>query len=1188
MVDLAAKFWIGLALWSGLANPTAMAQVRTPFATGVTEPLGGLILSGSAVNPQTGKPYRHLWNSDQGGFGLCRLDPDIDTPGPHSVNINTCLPFVAGVAFKPGQLAFDPSLNNIYAVDVQSNTQGVYRLHYVPTADGGHGALDLIHQEVLGGNGLTGRNGTQGCVIPGNTPNSAVLGPDGNLYIAFKRSGNIVRINSPQTDPLPCGNVQMIGSTPDQTKNFGLAWIGHDLFGGDGISLWVIANGDQCLTPQNGQFTCRGHNIFQSQTALPTFVMSDQIYPDTGGTNIYVATPSSITLVNMVTTLVTPNYATGFEFLGGLAIDPTDFSIFAADDPTAGKLPSQGRWFDLGNGPSNGGRSAGTLTEFASGVTEPIGGVVLTGTAINPATGQPYRHFWTSDLGGFGLCRLDPDMDTPGVHTMNVNTCMAFVAGVQFKPGELAFDPNLNNLYAVDLQANTQGIFRLHYMPGGDGGHGALDPLHAEVLGGSATTVHQQLPGCGIPGNVPNSAVLGPDGNLYVGFKASGDIIRIVSPQTEPLPCGNIQTIGTTPDGRKNFGLGFIGHDLFGGDGLSAWIMVAADMCVKPATGNQRCQSNSILVPQTASPTYVMTDQLYPSMNGRNLFVGKPGSITLVDTATLKVALDYATGFQFLTGMALDPANLSLFAADDATGGKVTGQGHWWLVGGQQQSGPAAPGAPSQLIAIAGDGQASLSWTPAADGQAVTSFIVENSFASNGSTVPPAFITPPAGSAAVPASAVITGLTNGVSYQFAVAAANSIGTSAFSSPSNPVTPQAITVPDPPTNVIAQPGNATATVTWSAPLNNGGSPISSYTVSALIGGSPSGTSVTAPAIATGAALNGLTNGTSYTFVVQASNAIGSSTASVPSNPVTPQPPPPPAIADVVVTMSGPNSLAAQSTAGYEITVTNKGTANISQLVVVDSYTTGAAASVSATPSQGTCTTAASITCMAGPLSSGSTAAVGITHNLISRVVHTATVQALDAQGNTMTLANPANATASVTTDITPPPPPPTPTPTPTPVVSTDLSLQGTYAQGQGSESVSWVISNAGTQDAGNVQFTQVLSAQTKLVSVDAGGGACQTSNVYINLTLLNCQLAALPRGATWNIKLNVAFSGTQPTRARVRFNGIDTFPTNNLVIMNMTAPAPPHKVVPRPPRPPAPPATRAVNNLASRPIDKVPR
>src|SRR5262249_29479222 len=218
-----------------------------------------------------------------------------------------------------------------------------------------------------------------------------------------------------------------------------------------------------------------------------------------------------------------------------------------------------------------------------------------------------------------------------------------------------------------------------------------------------------------IPGNVPNSAVLGPDGNLYIGFKASGNILRVVAPQTEPLPCENVQVIGTTPDNKKNFGLGWIGHDLFGGDGLSAWIMVGADACATPISP-QACQSNSILVPQTAAPTYVMTDQFYPAMNGRNLFVGKPGSITLVDTVNLKVTMDYATGFHFLSGIALDPTNQFLYAADDPTAGKIGGQGHWWLVG-QQTNTPAAPGTPTGVTGLAGDSQAALDWTPAPDGQ---------------------------------------------------------------------------------------------------------------------------------------------------------------------------------------------------------------------------------------------------------------------------------------------------------------------------------------------------------------------------------------------------------------------------------------------------------------------------------------
>lgn len=1198
MVDMAARLSLSIALFTGLSNPTAMAQVQTPFATGVTQPLGGLVLSGTAINPQTQQPYRHLWSSDTGGFGLCRLDPDVDTPGPHAININTCLPFVAGVQFKPGQLAFDPALNNIYAVDLQANTDGVFRLHFAPTADGGHGALDLLHQEILGGTGGVGHNGVAGCAMPGNVSDSAVLGPDSNLYIGFKASGNIVRMIAPQTDPFPCSNIQVIGTTPDRTKNFGLGWIGHDLFGGDGVSLWTISSADQCMTPQNGQLPCQAHNILTAETATPTFVMTDQIYPATNGTNIYVATPASVTLVNMITITATQNYASGFEFLGALALDPTDFSLYAADDPTDGKFPVQGRWFALGNGPVNGGRPPGTLTEFASGVTSPIGGLILAGTAINPNTGKPYRHLWTSDLGGFGLCRLDPDVDTSGPHTINPASCLPFVAGVQFKPGELAYDPLTNDIYAVDLQANTQGIFRLHYLPDGGGGHGAIDPLHTEVLGGSPTPVEQQLPGCGIPGNVPDAAVLGPDGALYVGFKASGNILRINSPQTEPLPCSNVQVIGTTPDNRKDFGLGFIGHDLFGGDGLSAWIMVGADVCLKPGTGNTPCQATSILVPQTASPSYVMTDQVYPALNGRNLFVGKPGSITLVDTLNLKVSLDYATGFQFLSGMALDPTNQLLYAADDPTDGKIGAQGHWWLVGQPQPFTPAAPGVPTNVTASPGDAQTTLSWTPAADGQAVTSFTVHNSFASDGALLPDIIVNPPAGSVTAPATSVIQGLTNGVTYQFTVAASNTIGTSAFSSPSNSVTPQAVTIPDSPTNVIAQGENGAANIAWTAPASNGGAAITSYTVSALTGGAPTGLAINVAAPAGRALFSGLTNGTTYTFVASAANSVGSSVNSAPSNSITPAapaPPPapsaptpaPPAPVNVALTISGPTTLTANSSAGYEILITNSGNSAVAKAIVTDTFTGTAVTVLSATPSQGSCTIGANaVVCTLGSLGAGSTVAIGITETLTVTTANAASIKLSDASGNIVSVAVPGSDKASVTTTVSAAPPPPgatpvpvpTPTPTPTPTPGstptpaptpsptpipvpetvTDLALSGHYASSNGQGTISWNVQNLGSSDASNILFVQSLPTSITSSSLSATlGGSCTESKPIGDVTLVICRVPSLASGQSWNIQLVMAAPRASATiRARVRFDGNDPVPANNYYLLAISKAAGP--------------------------------
>jgi hypothetical protein len=72
----------------------------------------------------------------------------------------------------------------------------------------------------------------------------------------------------------------------------------------------------------------------------------------------------------------------------------------------------------------------------------------------------------------------------------------------------------------------------------------------------------------------------------------------------------------------------------------------------------------------------------------------------------------------------------------------------------------------------------------------------------------------------------------------------------------------------------------ATVNWIAP-GNGGQPITSYTIT----GNPSGHAV-ADGGATAAVVDGLTNGTTYTFTVQATNVIGTGPPSPPSNPVTP--------------------------------------------------------------------------------------------------------------------------------------------------------------------------------------------------------------------------------------------------------------------------------------------------------------
>ncbi len=96
------------------------------------------------------------------------------------------------------------------------------------------------------------------------------------------------------------------------------------------------------------------------------------------------------------------------------------------------------------------------------------------------------------------------------------------------------------------------------------------------------------------------------------------------------------------------------------------------------------------------------------------------------------------------------------------------------------------------------------------------------------------------------------------------------------------TPPPPTAPDPPFNVTATAGHGSATVLWSRPLSDGRSPLTGYTVTA----SPGGFSVaTAPSVTT-ALISPLTNGTTYTFTVTATNAYGTSAPSAPSPAVTP--------------------------------------------------------------------------------------------------------------------------------------------------------------------------------------------------------------------------------------------------------------------------------------------------------------
>ncbi len=107
-----------------------------------------------------------------------------------------------------------------------------------------------------------------------------------------------------------------------------------------------------------------------------------------------------------------------------------------------------------------------------------------------------------------------------------------------------------------------------------------------------------------------------------------------------------------------------------------------------------------------------------------------------------------------------------------------------------------------------------------------------------------------------------------------------------------------TVPGAATGVVALPGNGSATVNWTAPAS-GDSPISSYRVTPYIGSvAQPAVAVTGAPPATSVTVGGLENGTSYTFTVTATNAVGTGPSSAPSNAVTPAGVSPPAFVQQV--------------------------------------------------------------------------------------------------------------------------------------------------------------------------------------------------------------------------------------------------------------------------------------------------
>jgi fibronectin type 3 domain-containing protein len=174
--------------------------------------------------------------------------------------------------------------------------------------------------------------------------------------------------------------------------------------------------------------------------------------------------------------------------------------------------------------------------------------------------------------------------------------------------------------------------------------------------------------------------------------------------------------------------------------------------------------------------------------------------------------------------------------------------------------GNSAPATPIGLVATAGNAQVTLTWTASTG---ATSYHVKRSTTSGGPYTQV--------SAPMAASFTDTGLTNGTAYFYVVSAVNANGESANSiqASAKPTAPTQSQAPATPTSLMATAGNAQVTLTWAASANT-----ANYNVKrATVTGGPY-TKISSPT-ATNFIDTGLTNGTTYFYVVSAQNSSGES-------------------------------------------------------------------------------------------------------------------------------------------------------------------------------------------------------------------------------------------------------------------------------------------------------------------------
>lgn len=187
-----------------------------------------------------------------------------------------------------------------------------------------------------------------------------------------------------------------------------------------------------------------------------------------------------------------------------------------------------------------------------------------------------------------------------------------------------------------------------------------------------------------------------------------------------------------------------------------------------------------------------------------------------------------------------------------------------------------APGAPTAVSATAGRGRLAVTWA-APVGLIPSQYAVEYSDDS---------VTWTAAPSTSATSTLVTGLSDDSTYWMRVRASAPGGTSAWTESAG-AQPLPLTTPSTPISLTVTPGDGSLALTWAPPTDDGGLPVTSYTVEHS---SDNANWVTvSPVVGTSTTITGLANGQAYAIRVAATNSLG--TGPWTSSTGTPAAPPP---------------------------------------------------------------------------------------------------------------------------------------------------------------------------------------------------------------------------------------------------------------------------------------------------------